>query len=75
MNTAMRELGIDRMTVAARIELAHEIRQSLEGELPMCSLSADNEAELERRDRELDSESDSAQTWREIRGRIEAGGQ
>ena len=73
MSTAMQELGIDRMTVAARIELALEIWQCLEGESPMGSLSADDEAELERRDREFVSQSDQALTWGEIRQRIETG--
>ena len=73
MTTAMIELGIDRMSVAARAELALDIWESLEGELSTTPLSAEDEAELERRDRELDDEPDSGLTWAEIRKRIEIG--
>ena len=73
MSTAMKELGIDRMTVAARAELALDIWESLEGELSTTPLSAEDEAELERRDQDLDEKPDSGLTWAEIRKRIEVG--
>jgi len=73
MTTAMKELVIDRMTVAARVELALDIWESLEGELSTTALPAEDEAELECRDRELDDEPDSGLTWQQIRERIEAG--
>ncbi len=73
MTTAMKELGIDRMTVAARAELALDIWESLEGELSTTPLSAEDQTELERRDQDLDEEPDSGLTWTDIRKRIEAG--
>lgn len=72
MTTAMQELGIDRMTVAARVELALDIWESLEGEISKMPLSAEDEEELESRDRELDNQPDSGLTWAEIRKRIES---
>lgn len=72
MTTAMQELGIDRMTVAARVELALDIWESLEGEISKMPLSAEDEEELESRDQELDNQPDSGLTWAEIRKRIES---
>ena len=71
MTTTMRELGIDRMSVAERVELAHDIWESLEGEVPSAPISEEDIAELERRDGEFDDQKDPAQNWAEIRKRIE----
>ena len=73
MTTTMRELGIDRMSVAERVELAHDIWESLEDEAPGAALSAEDIAELERRDEAFDDEKDPATDWAEIRKRIEEG--
>ncbi len=73
MTTAMKNLGIDRMTVHERAELALEIWQSLEAESLPTSLSEEDEAELDRRDREMDDTPDSGMTWAEFRKRLQAG--
>ena len=72
MNTAMKELGIDRMPVNERVELALDIWESLGVDVPCDPLSSDDEAELELRDRELDGASNPDETWEKIRARIEA---
>ena len=71
MTTTMRELGIDRMSVDERVELALDIWESLEGDVPCAPLSAGDIAELERRDKDFDDEKDPALSWAEIRKRIE----
>lgn len=73
MSTAMIALGIDRMSVAERVELALEIWESLEGEVPVSELTAEEIEELERRDLEMDTLGDSGIGWDEMRRRIEAG--
>ncbi len=72
MNTAMKDLGIDRMTVAERVELALGIWESLEGEAPPAVLSPGDEVELERRDQEMEGNPLPGETWKDIRVRIEA---
>ncbi len=74
MTTALKDLGIDRMSVAARVELALDIWESLEGEIPLPPLTAEDEAELDRRDREMEDQSESGLTWGEFRTRMKAGG-
>ena len=71
MTTTMRELGIDRLTVAQRVELAHDIWESLDAEDRRAPLSSEEIAELERRDEAFESERDPGANWGEIRKRIE----
>ena len=59
------------MSVDERVELALDIRESMEGEVPSVPLSAEDIAELERRDKDFYDEKDPALTWAEIRKRIE----
>ena len=61
------------MSVAARVELALEIWASLGADRPVNPLSAEDEMELELRDRELDEAPNAGDTWEQIRARIEAG--
>ena len=73
MTTAMKKLGIDRMTVHERAELALDIWHSIEAQIPSGSISEEDEAELDRRDREMDNIPDSGMTWAEFRKRLQAG--
>ncbi len=72
MSTAMKSLGIDRMSVAERVALALDIWESLE-DVPVAELSPEEIEELERRDREMDEIGDDGPGWDEMRRRIEAG--
>jgi len=74
MSTTMRALGIDRMSVEERVGLALDIWESLDGNVPTAPLSAEDIAELERRDQYFGDEKDPATSWAEIRKRIEEAG-
>lgn len=66
MSTAKKEHGIDRMTVAARVDPALQ-------EVVPTTFAAEDAVELDRRDQELVDVPDLSLTWQKIRERIEAG--
>jgi len=72
MSTTMISLGIDRMSVAERVELAINIWESLEA-VPVAAFGPEEIEELKRRDREMDGIGDDGPGWEEMRRRIEAG--
>jgi putative addiction module component (TIGR02574 family) len=63
----MSELGIDRLPPEERRALAEEILRSLEPE----RLTPEQQAELFRRDAELDEHPERALTWEQIRTAVE----
>jgi putative addiction module component (TIGR02574 family) len=67
----MKDLGIDRLTPDQRISLALEIWESLGDDRPRGQLTAEQRAELARRDAELDANPGIALTWEQIRSSIE----
>lgn len=73
MSPTMKELGIDRLDPGQRVSLALEIWESLGADRPVGWLTADQRAELARRDAELDAKPDLALTWQQIRDGIEGG--
>jgi putative addiction module component (TIGR02574 family) len=72
MATTMKDVGIDRWSPAQRIALALEIWESLGDDRPSCGLTAEQKAELARRDAEMDANPEIALTWEQIRASVEA---
>jgi putative addiction module component (TIGR02574 family) len=72
MSPTMKDLGIDRLSPEQRIALALEIWQSLGDARPQGQLTAEQRAELARRDAELDANPGLALTWDQIRASIES---
>jgi putative addiction module component (TIGR02574 family) len=71
MAPAMKDLGIDRLSPEQRIALALEIWESLGGARPSVPLTAEQRAELGRRDAELAANPEIALTWEQIRASVE----
>ena len=71
MSPTMKNLGIDRMSPEQRIALALEIWESLGDARPAARLTAEQRAELARRDAELDANPALALTWEQIRSSVE----
>jgi len=71
MTATMKSLGIDRLSPEQRIALALEIWESLGDARPMAELTANQRAELSRRDAELDANPGIAMTWEQIRESVE----
>lgn len=67
----MKELGIDRLSPEERVALAMEIWESLGEARPRTRLTAEQQAELARRDAELDANPRIALTWEQIRASVE----
>ena len=73
MGASMKDFGIDRLTPEQRVNLALEIWESLGADRPAGRLSADQRAELARRDAELEANPGLALTWEQIRAGVEGG--
>lgn len=73
MPPTMKELGIDQLSPADRVELALEIWESLDPPPLKTNLTSEQRAELARRDAELEAHPELAITWNELRSGIEAG--
>lgn len=71
MASTMKELGIDRLSPEERVALALEIWESLGEARPRTRLTAEQRAELARRDAELDAKPGIALTWEQIRASVE----
>lgn len=72
MSTTMKELGIDRLEPAERIAPALEIWESLGENRPVGQLTTEQQAELTRRDAELNANPEIGLTWEQIRASVEA---
>lgn len=72
MGPTMKDLGIDQLSPEQRIALALEIWESLGDARPRGRLTAEQRAELARRDAELGANPGMALTWEQIRASIEA---
>jgi putative addiction module component (TIGR02574 family) len=72
MGPTMKDLGIDQLSAEQQIALALEIWESLGDARPRNRLTAEQRAELARRDAELDANPEMALTWEQIRSSIEA---
>jgi putative addiction module component (TIGR02574 family) len=71
MATTMKDFGIDRLSASLRIALALEIWESLDEARSPAKLTAEQQAELARRDTELDETPEIAMTWQQIRESVE----
>jgi len=71
MSPTMRDLGIDQLPAEQKVALALEIWDSLGDDRPVGQLSAEQRAELARRDAELDANPGIALTWEQIRSGVE----
>lgn len=72
MGPTIKDLGIDQLSAEQRIALALEIWESLGDARPRGRLTAEQRAELARRDAELEANPGVALTWEQIRAGIEA---
>lgn len=70
MPSIMKELGIDKLDPAERVELALEIWESLDV-APGAPLSEEQLAEIHRRDADLAANPETALTWQQIRTSVE----
>jgi putative addiction module component (TIGR02574 family) len=71
VGSMIKSLGIDRLSPEQRVALALEIWESLGDDRPAGRLSADQRAELTRRDAELEADPSAALTWEQIRAGVE----
>ena len=71
MTPTMKDPGIDRLSAEQRIALALEIWESLGDARPPARLTAEQRAELTRRDAELDANPGIALSWEQIRESVE----
>ena len=71
MAPTMKDLGIDRLSPEHRISLALEIWESLGDARASGHLTAEQRAELARRDAELDANPGLALTWEQVRASVE----
>jgi putative addiction module component (TIGR02574 family) len=67
----MKDLGIDRMCAKQRVALALEIWDSLGDDRPAGHLSSERQAELARRDAELEANPGIVLSWEQIRASVE----
>jgi putative addiction module component (TIGR02574 family) len=67
---SMKDLGIDKLSVADRLALANEIWESI-GDMPGIWDEEELAAELERRDKELDEHPERALTLEQLRARLD----
>lgn len=74
MAPTMKDLGIDRLSVADRIALAQEIWDSIAADPQPLPLTEDLKQMLDRRLAELDANPGNVLTWEEIKARIERRG-
>lgn len=71
MTPTMKDLGIDHLNPEQRVALALEIWESLGDARPTAGLTAEQRAELARRDTELEANPGMALTWDQIRASVE----
>jgi putative addiction module component (TIGR02574 family) len=69
MSPRLVTLGIDKLTVEERVQLITEIWESLP-ELPPPNLTAEQEAELDRRIRMMDADPTALHIWPEVEERL-----
>ena len=69
MPTSMKVLGLDLLSVEDRIDLAHEIWDSVEREIEQSPLTDAQQAELERRLADSIARPDAVIPWEEVKAR------
>ena len=69
MSSLLATLGIDHLTVPQRIELAHELWDSIAAEAEALPLTMEQKDELDRRLAALDANPANVVPWEEVRER------
>ena len=69
MSSLITALGIDRLSAGERLQLAEEIWDSLEAELPEFPLSDAQKQELDRRIAAPEANPDAVVPWEEVEAR------
>ena len=67
MSATMTSLGIDRMSVPERLQLMHDIWDSVNDESPRSTLDDEQRRELRRRVAEYDANPDGGIPWDEVK--------
>jgi putative addiction module component (TIGR02574 family) len=70
MTPTMKDLGIDRLSIADRIALVQEIWDSSATSPEEIPLTEEQTRELDRRLADLDTNPNNVVTWEEIKARI-----
>ena len=70
MAICMKDLGIDKMTPEERMNLAHEIWESLMTESDQFTLSESQQSDLQCRLAEYENHPKRGSTWEEVRARV-----
>lgn len=70
MAPTMKDLGIDRLSIADRITLVQEIWDSIAASAEEVPLTDTQKQELDRRCRELDANPTNVPTWEEFKTRV-----
>lgn len=74
MSVSITALGIDRLSVAERLELIEQIWDSLPEQVSPAEVPDWHLAELARRRAEVDVQPNQGKPWREVLGPLEADG-
>lgn len=70
MSSLMNALGIDRLSVADRVQLAEEILDSLDANREPPALSEDQRRELDRRLADVEANPAALSPWDEVEARV-----
>jgi putative addiction module component (TIGR02574 family) len=66
----MKDLGIDRLSIADRLTLMHEIWDSITTNSEEMPLTQAQKAELDRRMADLDAHPENVLTWEQIQAHV-----
>ena len=72
MSPTLESLGIDRLSVAERIELAEAIWDSVATEADDFALTADQEQDLRRRVAAYEADPKAVSSWDDVKARLKA---
>lgn len=70
MKRLMKDLGLTRLSVPERIQLAQELWDSVAKECDGLPLSTDQREEMQRRIAEVDGSEMATASWEEVRQRL-----
>ena len=72
MAISMKDLGIDQLTPEDRLNLVHEIWESLSAESDPFPLTESQQSDLQRRLAEYEHDPKRGSTWEEVKARLSA---
>jgi putative addiction module component (TIGR02574 family) len=67
---SLESLGIDRLSLDEKIELAHDLWESIAADAELSPLTDEQKQMLDRRIAELDADPSIALTWDQIKSRV-----